>query len=112
MNHHMNIIATLSPPSACVAMKSPARSIPPAPAGDNYNSLLVQFMKIGDQLKIQSIAIEHARECAAKSDWPGVQLGLAILCCAAQDIRKIAAAANEKIDVDIDDCVNVYSEQE
>jgi hypothetical protein len=72
--------------------------------------LLVSFMKIGEQLKIQSVAMEHARNCAANQDWPGVQIGLAVLCCAAQDIRKIAAKANEKLSPEIDDATETYGE--
>jgi len=101
----MNFAATICPR---VAPKSPAAAGPPSAAGDSYSSVLVSFIKIGEQLKIQSVAMEHARNCAANQDWPGVQIGLAVLCCAAGDIRKIAAAANEKIGPEIDDCVNVY----
>ena len=105
----MNFAATASPTN--VASKSPAVQRSPAPAaGDTYISVLVRLLDIGEQLKIQSVAIEHARNCAAKRDWPGVQISLAVLCCAAGDIRKIAAAANEKIGPEMDDCVNVYGE--
>jgi hypothetical protein len=72
--------------------------------------VLVRLLEIGEQLKIQKIAIEHARERAAKRDWAAVQLSLAVLCCAASDIRKIAAAVDEKIGPELDDCVNVYGE--
>lgn len=103
----MNFAAMLS----LVAPKSPAARRPPvSAAGDTYNSVLVQFMKIGEQLKIQSVALEHARNCAAKRDWPGVQIGLAVLCCAAGDIRKIAASANEKLSPEIDDATETYGE--
>ena len=106
---NINFAATLPPSS--VARKSPAARRPPAPAaGDTYSSVLVSFLKIGEQLKTQSVAMEHARNCAAKRDWPGVQIGLAVLCCAAGDIRKIAAAVNEKIGPDIDDATQVYGE--
>ena len=103
----MNFAAPSLPPKACAKVAS-GGSLPVA--GDTYLGLLIKLLEIGDQLKIQAVALEHARERAAKRDWPGVQIGLAVLCCAAQDIRKIAAAANEKIDPDMDDCVNVYGE--
>jgi hypothetical protein len=69
-------------------------------------------MEIGEQLKIQSIAIEHARDRAAKRDWAGVQISLAVLCCAAGDVRKIAAAANEKIGPDMDSATLAYGEKQ
>jgi hypothetical protein len=104
----MNFAATVHPQRR--AKVASGRLPPLHAAGDNYSSVLVSFMKIEEQLKIQSVAMEHARNCAANQDWPGVQIGLAVLCCVAQDIRKIAAKANEKIGPEIDDCMNVYGE--
>lgn len=106
----MNFVATANS-SRVVARKSPAaKHVPAHAAGDTYSSVLVSFLKIAEQLKTQSVAMEHARNCAARQDWAGVQLGLAMLRATAQDIRKIAAAVNEKIGPEIDDCVTVYGE--
>ena len=105
----MTIVAPLRPP--VVAMKSPADSRPPAAAGDNpYIAVLVRLLEIGDKLKIQSIALEHARNCAAHRDWTGVQLALAMLCASAQDARKIAAETNAKIAPDMEDATHTYGE--
>lgn len=105
----MNFVATRSS-RVPVAMKSPAACHPRTPAGDTYMAVLVRLLEIGDKLKIQSVAMKHARNCAAKQDWSGVQLALAMLCACAQDIRKIAATANQKIEPDMDDASNVYGE--
>jgi hypothetical protein len=104
----MNFAATVHPQRR--AKVASGRVSPLHAAGDNYIGVLVKLLDIGEQLKIQAVALEHARERAAKRDWAGVQIGLAVLCCAAQDIRKIAAKANEKIGPEIDDCMNVYGE--
>lgn len=101
----MNFAAPSLPPKACAKVAS---DLPVA--GDTYLGLLVKLLEIGDQLKIQAVALEHARERAAKRDWAGVQIGLAVLCCAASDIRKIAAAANEKTAPDMDNATQVYGE--
>ena len=104
----MNFIAP--PATLPAAMKSPARSCPPAPAGDTYIAVLNRLLEIGDKLKIQSIAIEHARNCAAKRDWTGVQLGLAMLCESAKEARRIAAETNAKIAPDLDSATLAYGE--
>jgi hypothetical protein len=101
----MNFAAPSLPPKACAKVAS---DLPVA--GDTYIGLLVKLLDIGEQLKIQSAALEHARERAAKRDWAGVQIGLAVLCCAASDIRKISAAANEKIAPDLDSATLAYGE--
>lgn len=105
----MNFVATRSS-RVPLATKSPAVSCPPSPAGDTYIAVLVRLLEIGDKLKIQSVAMKHARNCNRKQDWRGVQLALAMFCACAQDIRKIAAAVNEKIEPDMDDATQVYGE--
>lgn len=104
----MLFVANAQHPAPRRAKVASGRKSPLHAAGDNYIGVLVKLMEIGDQLKIQKVALEHARKRLAKHDLAGVQIGLAVLCCAAQDIRKIAAAVNEKIGPEIDDCVNVY----
>lgn len=106
----MNFVANAQHPAPRRAKVASGRLSPLQAAGDNYIGVLVKLMEIGDQLKIQKVALEHARKRLAKHDLAGVQIGLAVLCCAAQDIRKIAAAANEKIDPDMDCATQMYGE--
>lgn len=93
----MNFIAPSPSPGRSGDEVASGRLVALQAAGDTYISLLVTVLEMEDQLKIQKIALEHARERATKRDHAGVQIGLAVLCAAAEDIRKIAAAANAKL---------------
>lgn len=102
----MNFIA-LSPS----AMKSAARSRPPAPAADTYYSIATDLLRITDQFELMRTALIHAVNMTEQGRAMPLDLALALMRSSADRIQEVSTRAKLRLmDDDLDSATLVYGE--
>lgn len=85
-----------------------AASGPSPVAGGTYFKLIGQLLDLSKQLEISRVAVEFAREEAKSGNTAGIHCSMCMLRVTAAEICKLTRQVDEKIGVEMDDCVNVY----